>query len=77
VALGKIERPGDRPNFQRPYRFTLDQRGLLRVHPGEPSYWESDDPHCLVREPGRVLRQPTVPTKRKMDEERNPFSGGH
>jgi hypothetical protein len=78
VLLGKIERPGDRPTFQRHYRFSLDERGHLRAHPGEPGFWEEqDDPLCLIREPGRVLRRKTVPAKRETDEDRNPFTGRH
>ena len=77
AAFGKMSRPGDsRPHFQRFYRPTLDETGMLRLHPGEPAYWESNDPTCLIHTPGRVLRRPAQPSKRETDEERNPFTGG-
>ena len=77
VPLGKIERPGGTPNFQRHYRFSLDEHGRLRAHPGEPAFWESEDKRCLVREPGRVYRGRTDAATRDADEERNPFTGRH
>ena len=75
--MGKLSRPGERPVFRRRYRPTLDEHGTLRLHNGEPAYWDSTDPQCLVGEPGRVLRRELQPTKRETDEDRNPFTGRH
>lgn len=77
VPLGRIERPGKDPIFRRYYRLTLDEKGVLRLHSGEPPYWESADPQCLVNEPGRVYRRALEPTKRETDEDRDPFTGKH
>jgi hypothetical protein len=77
LVMGRLERPGEEPIFRRRYRLTLDQHGILRIHKGEPAYWESTDPQCLLKEPGRVLRRDLTPTKRETDEDRNPFTGKH
>lgn len=77
VPLGKLERPGERPVFRRRYRLTLDERGTLRLHPGEPRYLESTDPRCLVDQPGWVFRQPLPAGNDKTDGYRNPFNGKH
>jgi len=75
--IGKLERPGTKPVFRRRYRLTLDENGILRLHNGEPAFWESADPQCLVNEPGRVFRRDLQTTKRETDEDRNPFTGKH
>ncbi|MCS6976939.1 MAG: hypothetical protein NZM31_08035 [Gemmatales bacterium] len=75
--VGLLERPGEKPLFRRRYRFTLDEKGVLRIHNGEPHYQESRDPACLRNNPGWVFRAPLASTKRETDEERNPFTGKH
>lgn len=75
--IGLLERPGDKPVFDRLYWFTLDERGILRLHNGRPMYQESPDPQVLKDKPGLVYRAPLSPTKRDTDEDRNPFTGKH
>ncbi|MEI7685978.1 MAG: hypothetical protein WCL32_13210 [Planctomycetota bacterium] len=77
VKLAVVRRPGDRPVFPRRYRFTLDENGILRVHPGEPAYQESKDASCLASAPGCVLRRPLTASSRATDDDRNPFNGKH
>jgi hypothetical protein len=75
--IGLLERPGDKPVFDRLYWFTLDEKGILRIHNGRPLYQESSDPQILKDKPGWVFRAPLSPTKRDTDEDRNPFTGKH
>ena len=76
-AFGRLERPGPRPVFRRKYRLTIDEKGCLRIHNGEPRYLESPDPQCLKEQPGWVYRRTLDPVKGEAGEERNPFTGNH
>jgi hypothetical protein len=77
IRLGHIRRPDFLPMFRRLCRFTLDESGILRMHPGEPHYLESNDETVLKSRPGVVFREKIKPLRREIDESRNPFSGEH
>ncbi|RCG27896.1 hypothetical protein DQ384_25580 [Sphaerisporangium album] len=59
------------------YVATLDVRGRLRLHRGEPRYWEAGSVRDVERTPGSVLRVPMEPGEPELRPERNPFNGRH
>ena len=77
LRLGEIERPSERPEFHCRYQLSLDENGILRIHPGLVPYWESNDKRVLSEEPGRVFRTELARKLREADHERNPFTGKH
>lgn len=58
------------------YRATIDDQGIIRIHPGEIPYLVSDDPQCL-RTLGTVYITKLELQKNDLDEHRDPFSGKH
>ncbi|MEV6982660.1 hypothetical protein AB0M95_15550 [Sphaerisporangium sp. NPDC051017] len=59
------------------YVATLDVRGRLRLHRGEPRYWEAGSVRDVERIPGSVLRVSMEPGEPELKPERNPFNGRH
>lgn len=55
VCAGQLHRPGEKPLFRRQYRFSLDEKGVLRLHNGEPHYQETSNFHDLKDKPGWAL----------------------
>jgi hypothetical protein len=77
IPLGSLGRADDRPVYQRYYRVSLDRTGLVRIHPGEVSYWETTDQSVLRQTDGCVYRRPLSPLKRDSGSADDPFSGHH
>ncbi|MEU9890368.1 hypothetical protein [Sphaerisporangium sp. NPDC051011] len=59
------------------YVASLDVRGRLRLHRGEPRYWEAKSVRDVERTPGSVLRVSMEPGEPELRPERNPFNGRH
>lgn len=78
TRLGVLRRPSDEPVFRRRHRLSLSEDGVVRVHEGEPAYWETDgDPSVLKSRPGCVYRVKLEQIERKPDADRDPYSGMH
>ncbi|MCS7270218.1 MAG: hypothetical protein NZ703_03965 [Gemmataceae bacterium] len=77
IRAGLLERAGSKWALRRRYRMSLDEKGVLRLHNGEPHYYETSEPKEMWEHPGYVLRLPMELNKREQTEDRDPFSGWH
>jgi hypothetical protein len=87
IHVGELKRPVDtRPllpgqervtEYPRRYRFTLDERGVVRVHLGEVPYWKTEDLDDWKTRPGRVLQRDLELVEPPPMENRDPFCGAH
>ena len=76
IRIGELSKPDVVTDYPCQYRVTLDNKGILRMHPGEVPYWESRDRECL-HQPGCVFRTELELQPNEVEAERDPFSGIH
>ncbi len=76
VSLGELARPEKEAEYPCQYRFSLDEQGSLRLHAGEPPYWETSQP-AGVNDAGCVYRLELELFPTDVDVLRDPFSGVH
>jgi len=76
IRIGELKKPDVVTDYPCQYRVTLDDKGMLRMHPGEVPYWESSDQKCL-HQTGCVFRTELELQPNEVEAERDPFSGIH
>jgi hypothetical protein len=87
IHVGELPRPVDRKTLQpgqertteypRRYHLTLDDQGILRVHLGEVTYWQTEELKDWKESPGRVLLRHLELVEPPARENRDPFCGVH
>ncbi|MBE9004120.1 virulence factor SrfB [Fortiea sp. LEGE XX443] len=76
IRIGALSKPDITTDYPCQYRVTLDNKGILRMHPGEVPYWTSTSQECLKQE-GCVYRAELELQPNEVDKERDPFCGIH
>jgi hypothetical protein len=76
IRIGSLSKPNITTDYPCQYRVTLDNQGILRMHPGEVPYWTSTSQECLKQE-GCVYRAELELQPNEVDKERDPFCGIH
>ncbi|MBD2450783.1 virulence factor SrfB [Nostoc sp. FACHB-152] len=76
IRIGSLSKPNITTDYPCQYRVTLDNQGILRMHPGEVPYWTSTSQECLKQE-GCVYRAELDLQPNEVDKERDPFCGIH
>ncbi|AFY44237.1 virulence factor SrfB [Nostoc sp. PCC 7107] len=76
IRIGSLSKPDVTTDYPCQYRVTLDNKGILRMHPGEVPYWTSTSQECLKQE-GCVYRAELELQPNEVDKERDPFCGIH
>ncbi|MBD2494691.1 virulence factor SrfB [Nostoc sp. FACHB-280] len=76
IRIGSLSKPSVTTDYPCQYRVTLDNKGILRMHPGEVPYWTSTSQECLKQE-GCVYRAELELQPNEVDKERDPFCGIH
>ncbi|MCC5635593.1 molecular chaperone [Nostoc sp. CHAB 5844] len=76
IRIGALSKPNVTTDYPCQYRVTLDNKGILRMHPGEVPYWTSTSQECLKQE-GCVYRAELELQPNEVDKERDPFCGIH
>lgn len=74
--IGELPQPEVKTEYPCRYYVSLNEKGILRVHAFEVSYWTSTSPECLNQE-GCVFRDTLQPQPNDVKAERDPFSGEH
>jgi hypothetical protein len=74
--IGELPQPEVKTEYPCRYYVSLNEKGILRVHPFEVPYWTSTNPEYLKRE-GCVFRDTLQPQPNDVKAEREPFSGEH
>jgi hypothetical protein len=87
IHVGELPRPVDRKalppgqeratEYPRRFHLSLDERGILRAHLGELSYWMTEELAEWKDRPGRVLRRDLELVEPPARENRDPFCGVH
>ncbi len=75
--LGAIQKPTVRAEYPQDYRLTIDEDGRVGLFAGEVPYLTSDDPQCLVKQPGCVYSEEISSDSNDHNETRDPFNGTH
>ncbi|NES99450.1 MAG: molecular chaperone [Sphaerospermopsis sp. SIO1G1] len=76
IRIGALTKPDISTDYPCQYHVTLDNKGVLRMHAGEVTYWTSHHQECLQEE-GCVYRAELDLQPNEIDKERDPFCGIH
>jgi hypothetical protein len=75
--LAQIEAPARLSDYRQRFRLSLDELGVLRVHPGEVPYWTTDKDADFLADEGRVLILPMQDIRKGRNDAHLPYSGNH
>ncbi|AKG23009.1 virulence factor SrfB [Calothrix sp. 336/3] len=74
--IGELPQPQITSEYPCKYYVTLNQQGIIRIHPFEVPYFISTSVECL-QQPGCVFRDSLQPQSNNVETERDPFCGVH